>query len=654
MIRTKLITTLLFTFFVLLSVNAQKGQAFLTIEDEVVSLDEFERIYKKNNQDMNILDKKTIEEYIQLFIDFKLKVHEAKVLGLDKEPEIIKEYEKYKGQLDKKYLTDPEITESLVEEAYERMKYEVNASHILVRADFNASPKDTAYAYNKIKKIRDRIINGEDFESVARSSSDDPSVKSNGGNLGYFTAFRMVYPFETAAYTTEVGKVSEPFRSRFGYHLLKVNDKRLSIGEIKVAHIMLRFPQVKTEDIEKELSEKANDIYHQLMNGESFTQMAAEYSEDPGTAKKGGELPWFGASASGQLPQEFIEQAFNLREDGMISRPFMTAYGFHIIKRIEKRQIDSYETMKESISKKVASDARTQVGMERFVEKLKADYNFTLYPERIDDFYLVVDSTILRGDWDVAKASDLNETLFSIADQNISQGDFAKYLAGFKVTVKTAPLDAIVYNAYQNFEGEKILEYEITQLPVKFPELKYLYKEYHDGILLFEVSDRMVWSRASKDTVNLKAYYEAHKGEYLWGSRAEIILLESDDENIINEAMALVEKKSVRKISEKYLNQQLSKDFEGKFKLETVKSAIGENKLFKELEWSKESYKKIIDDKFYLAIIKDITDNEIRTFSESKGLVISDYQKYLEDKWIDELRMKYKVVLNKDMISKIK
>jgi len=653
--KRMLITALVMFGFLSINLVAQNDQTLIRIENEEISLQEFEKIYKKNNQNASILDKKSLEEYLDLFINFKLKVHHAKELKLDKEETFVKEYNKYKNQLDKKYLVDPEITEGLVKEAYERLKQEVNVSHILIRCDANALPKDTVHAYKKAIRIRDRVMQGENFESVARSTSDDPSAKSNGGNMGYFSAFRMVYPFESGAYETPVGTVSMPVRSNFGYHLIKVNDKRPSKGEVQVAHIMLRFPKDKTSEIQNEVGEKANLIYHRIMNGESFEKLAAEFSEDKGTSKKGGVLPWFGMSAKGQLPVEFIEHAFNLKGNGMLSVPFTTMFGYHIIKRIDRRHIGSFEEMKPTLEKKVASDQRAQIGKARYIEKLKNEYNFTLYKDKLEDFYIIADSGLYNQTWDIAKANKYSKKLFSIGEKEVGQKEFAQQLAKYKHRGKKIPFEIIINNVFKNYVDQIALDYEKENLTNKFPDLKYLHQEYYDGILLFEISDRLVWTKAAKDSVNLERYYKDNKKKYKWGERAEIILVSSENEKAIELAEQLVDKKGAKRISEKYLRENLDEEFNGKYDFIFKKYPKGEDQLIKNVDWTENSFKRFTNDKKnYIAIVKRISVNETRTFEESKGLVISDYQKQLENNWIAELRSKYKIEVNKELLNQIK
>jgi len=367
-----------FFLFFLLIVFIQSPQSqnnneiLLTIHDRKITKAEFERIYRKNNRNSSIIDKKSLEEYLDLFINFKLKVIEAKELGLDITASFIKEFEGYRKQLAKPYLIDNKTNEELISEAYKRIKQEVRASHILIRVDINATPEDTLFAYNKTLNIRERLLEGEPFEIVAKRTSDDPSVKNNGGDLGYFTAFQMPYSFETAAYNTNVSELSMPVTTRFGYHIIKVTDKRVAQGQIKVAHILLTVSQGAKQEEKEKARKKIVDIYEQLKNDEDFGELAKKYSEDPGTAKNGGELPWFGVGRI--MVREFENAAFALKKNGDISGPVRTSVGWHIIKRIDKKEIESFDEMKTQLENKISKDERALISKMSFIQKLKREY----------------------------------------------------------------------------------------------------------------------------------------------------------------------------------------------------------------------------------------------------------------------------------------
>ncbi len=329
---------------------------------------EFERVYSKNNKD-SVPDDKAVREYLDLYVNFKLKVKEAYSLQLDTLESFRTELAGYRKQLAQPYLVDKKVTDDLVNEAYDRMQYEVNASHILINCPPEASPEDTLEAYRKAMDIRARLLSGAGFDSLAVKYSDDPSAINSLGNLGYFSVFQMIYPFETGAYQTPVGQLSMPVRSRFGYHIIKVNDKRTNRGEVKIAHIMIRIQTNNTPEEIADLRRKADDIYQRLQKGADFAEMAKQYSDDFPTRNNGGELNWF--SGTSNYPMEFKEAAFALKEKGEIAGPVETGYGFHIIRLVDKRPVGTREQLNESLKQRVSRDTRSELNRTAVIERIK-------------------------------------------------------------------------------------------------------------------------------------------------------------------------------------------------------------------------------------------------------------------------------------------
>ena len=331
-------------------------KTLITIGGKEISAQEFINTYEKNNVKTDVLDKKNVEEYLDLYIDFKLKVTEAEDLKMDTMPSFVKELKNYRDQLAKPYFSNDDITEELVKEAYERMQYDVNAAHILIKCDAKALPADTLAAYNKAMSIRERILKGEDFSVVAVEMSDDPSARDmeeipgvrraytgNRGELGYFTAFDMVYPFETGVYTTEVGEVSMPVRSDFGYHIIKVNSKTPALGLVRAAHIFLAADPNDPTKTDSLLKSKAYNIYNEIADDNSnWSELVVRYSEDNGTRSNNGVLSTFRVN---QIVPEFITAVKNLKQNE-ISEPIKTSFGYHIIRLVGTTPPSDFETEK--------------------------------------------------------------------------------------------------------------------------------------------------------------------------------------------------------------------------------------------------------------------------------------------------------------------
>jgi peptidyl-prolyl cis-trans isomerase SurA len=623
----------------------------MTIHDREITVDEFERIYHKNNSSTS-LEPQTVQEYLDLFINFKLKVIEAEELGLDTTESFIKEFEGYKKQLAKPYLSDEKEVDALVREAFERAQTEINASHILIRASAEAAPEDTLRAYHKAMEIRNRILAGEDFETVAKATSDDPSAKTNGGNLGWFTVFRMVYPFESGAYNTPKGKVSKPVRTRFGYHLIKVNDTRPARGQVRVAHIMIMTPKGTSEEQKEEARRRIYNLYDSIQAGVDFASLARRYSEDRGSASSGGELPWFG---TGRMVAPFEEASFALAYVGDISEPVQTSFGWHIIKLLEKKKYDDFEDTEADLRANVTKSDRNAYSKKAMVRRIKRNNDFKEYRDNLYPFYTVVDTSIFYRNWDVSRAAGLNEVLFTIGDRSVTQSDFADYLAANQ-DAHRRNIEVLVDNQYDRFVEAQVLQYEEDQLPGKYPEFRHLVQEYHDGILLFDLTDQMVWSRAVEDSAGLQAYYEDHQPDYMWERRLEATLVSCRDSAVAAFARDQLGKKKRKRPSFEELQSMAYEAFQDSTCLtyEVRKYEQGDDPLADRMDWNKPMSDNMEEDGRLIFLVKQgILKPEPKELDECRGLVTADYQNYLEANWIEELRAKYAVQVNRELLSGI-
>lgn len=631
-------------------------EILLTIDKEKITKDEFVRIYQKNNS-RTAIDNKSVDEYLDLFINFKLKVIEAQNKGMDTAQAFVRELSGYRKQLVKPYLVDSAVDEQLMKEAFERMQFDIRASHILIAVSKDATPKDTLDAYNKILKIRERILKGEKFETLAIENSEDPSAKTNSGDLGYFTVFQMVYPFESAAYSTEVGNLTMPVRTRFGYHLIKITDKRKAQGQVKVAHIMIAVPKDADELKQKEAESKIKDIYSKIQAGGNFEELAKENSDDKGSAKNGGELPWFG---TGRMVPEFESVSFSLKNNGDISEPLKTSFGWHIIKRVDKKEMETYEEKRNEIKNKISKDARADKSKNAVIEKLKKEYNFKTDLKKLADFYKVVDTSVFSGNWDIQKAAKLTGELASFADVKIKQQDFAQYIV--KEKRKRAPVEIQVYidELYQQYINNEIITYEENNLENKYSDFKYLIKEYHDGILLFELTDQMVWSKAVKDTTGLENFYKKDPNKYMWGKRVDGAILKYKNEEVKKSVDKLMLKKAKKPFTLSEILAELNKtDSTNLIIIEEKKFSEGDNDMIDKLFFKGSAFGE--DKNYYTEEINNLIfvviqrmEPQAKTLAESKGLVTADYQAFLEAEWLKELRNKYKIEVNKEVLNKMK
>ena len=501
-----------------------KSKTLIKMGDKTITAQEFMDVYEKNNVKSDVIDKKDVDEYLDMFVNFKLKVTEAEALKMDTLPKFVKEFEGYRKQLAKPYLSNDEETENLVEEAYDRMHWDINASHILVRCDINAVPADTLKAYKKALALRERVLKGEDFGDLAYDKSEDPSAhdtvvngrfyKGNRGNLGYFTVFDMVYPFETGAYNTPIGELSMPVRSDFGYHIIKVNSKTTACGMVTAAHIFLVVDDKDPLKTDSVVREKAFNIYNEIAkDGKNWDAIARRYSEDKGTATNGGVLTPFKVS---QIVPEFIDVVKQLNP-GEFSEPVKTSYGYHIIKLVNTKGIRSFDDEKENIKKRVEKDMRAKASDEIVMKRIMKENKFKEYVKVKDEFIATVDSSLNQGQYVMAEGVKTNKVLFKFNKQKYTVGDFAAFL---KTKTNSQPFmspAAYAYKLYDEYLKTETFAYEDAHLEEKYPEFKMLVTEYHDGILLFDLMDKEVWKKAEKDTLGLQNYYEEHMNEYMWG-----------------------------------------------------------------------------------------------------------------------------------------
>jgi len=654
---------IVFVLFITISVITLHAQqldpVLLKIGDKEVKLSEFNAIFNKNNTNEKTTQE-SVNEYLDLYIKFKLKVREAEELGYDTLPKFINELKGYRKQLAEPYLTDKEVTESLIKEAYDRMKIDVRASHILIEVNPDALPADTLIAYNKALKARKRILDGEDFAKVAQEVSSDPSAKKNGGDLGYFTAMHMVYPFETAAYTTKVGEVSMPVRTRFGYHIVKVFNTRPARGTLKVAHIMIKADNNASPEDAAAKKIKIDEIYSKLTKeGQDFAEMAKQFSDDQGSARKGGELPEFN---TGKMVESFENTAFELKKDGDISEPIKTEFGWHIIKRLSLKELASYEELYNEIKAKVARDSRSNKSKDVLLKRIKDENGFKEDIKKRNDFYqLITKEEYLKGDWKAEKAKKFNKFMFGFYAPNgdkveYTQTDFANYLETQKTKGKTeVNIIAEINQLYDKILEKTALDFKDSRLEKTNEDFRLLMLEYRDGILLFDLTDEKVWSKAVKDSIGLQKFYEENKSNYMWNQRVDATLYICSDETVAKNVQKIISKKAKKGYTNEQTLKMVNVDSQLALKIEENKYAKNDNELVDKATWQKGITTVVKGDNNVVIVeIKQVIEPEPKKISEIKGLITSDYQNYLEQEWVKELKSKYKVDVDKEVLKLVK
>ncbi|MFQ3575055.1 MAG: peptidylprolyl isomerase [Cytophagales bacterium] len=721
----------------------------LQVDDQKVSVDDFKYVYSKNNSgNEDAFTEKSLNDYMSLYQNFRLKVREAEKLGMDTTSSFKNELDGYRKQLAQPYLKEKGVTERLIKEAYDRMKQEVNASHILLNLAEDAEPKDTLAIYNKIMELRKRVLAGEKFEELAKIYSEDPSAKVNGGNLGYFTSLQMVYPFENAAFNTKVGEVSMPVRTRFGYHILKVNDKRPSQGQVRVAHIMVRY-NAEDEDDMKDAEKKALEIYEKLNKGEKWDDLCAQFSDHVQTKNTGGVLNWFG---TGNFMPEFENAAFGLKNQGDISKPVKTVYGWHIIKLLEKKELEPFEALEQTIKNKVTRDSRSDLNKVYFLQRIKKENNLIENAKSKEWATSKIDSSLAKGKWSYDENQTmLSQTLFSISGKPYTIGSFFSYVKSTQRPRGDRSTGFLMEEAYKSFLEKSLMQFEEENLENKYIDFKMLVKEYRDGILLFNLMDEKVWTKAIQDTAGLRNYFNENREKYKWDERTvstvyncanketfeklkpylkmsaypvndpkpssfefennKSALKEADksvldglfntlskDKNALaeislghvkgeNKSIINARQKSIKTyLKEKNVDstrlifidngfilkkapaivglRYYSRNKKALEKLFNVDNALnlqvtdgkfqkGENEFVDKSGRAKGEHLLNINERVILVITTDVEAPRNKNLEECKGAVISDYQNYLEQEWLKELKTKYKTEVNQETLKSL-
>ena len=640
---------LLFLFIGYFNGNAQnKKNVLLTINSNPVYSSDFTKVFNKNLDLVVEESQKNVAGYLDLFIDYKLKITEAYAQGLDKNQQYIKEFKKYEDQLAKKYIYDKRIVSKLVEEAYDRSLEEINAEHILVLSNLNDSPNDTLKAYNKIKEAHVKALKGENFTSLVIEYSEEPGAKKSKGKLGYFTAFQMVYPFENTAYNTNVGEISEITRTSFGYHIIKINDRRKKKPKINVSHIMIfSNNDKKAEDPE----ERINELYAMIMQGEPFENIAKQFSEDKNTGVKGGQLKTFGP---GDLKApKFENAAYSIKNEGEIIAPIQSAFGWHIIRLNEKFSIPSFEEQKDDIEKKVKGGARALIVTQAINNKIIKKYGFKEGESYISYFNNYVNDSILSRKWTYSSIPlTENQILFTIGDHDVTYTDYAEYLRDNQKTIKKyANKESLLIDMYVRFKNETLKNYFKERLEVENTEYATIINDYRNGLLVYDVMNKNIWQIAKTDSTGLKNYYEKTKNNYNWKKRLDVDIYSSSDEITTKQVQTLL----MRGEESATIKKQINSD--GKINIITISDVfeIDQSELPEGLIPEKGVSDIKLNDGFYVVVnIKEVIEPTLKEFDEVRGTVISDFQTEIEKKWMQSLRDKYEVKINNKSLKKLK
>jgi peptidyl-prolyl cis-trans isomerase SurA len=624
------------------------SKILMTVEGNKIQAGEFIRMYNKSTEPGKPLD---IDSYLQQFKVFKLKVADALSEGYDTTLSFRNEFSGYRNQLAGNYLTDAQTKEKLLQKAYQRSLTEINAWHILVALPQNASPDDTLKAWQKASGIRERILKGENFENVARGTSDDKSVMTNGGNLGYFSVFQMIMPFEDAAYSLKKGAVSMPVRTPYGYHIIRVTDKRPTKGKIKVAHIMKAVSPGADEKISLQAENEINSIYKMLLEGASFSELAKKYSDHKESAIKGGELDWFG---TGEIISDFSEAAFAITDTGKYSKPVHTLYGWHIIKLLDKKTPGTFEESRSFLESKINQSYLNSISKKSFVEKLKREYHFLINQEAYKWFVTNTDTLVIQGLKGYDRSSIPSDNLYTFSNHHLTTGEFADYVEKNGRMVVTRDSSVFISRLIDLRSAEHIINYENSILEKKYPEFRYLMNEFHDGMLLFEISDKKVWNKITNDTIGLRNYYEEHKNNWLSrrGIETKIYTLRSaDGQNSLSEAFG---KYAGKPDQDERLLKKFNRKNDTVLVIKEKTWYKGDKPDIDKIEWTAGAHFFLSDNLPSMVLITKVLEPVPLKFTEVQGEVMTGYQEFLENEWIGQLNKKYNVKIDNLVLDEVK
>ncbi len=620
----------------------------MTVAGRGVEAGEFIRMYNKS---LDPAYKTDLKNYLEQFIAFKLKVADAIDRGYDTTTAFREELAGYRNQLAQSYLTDPEIKEKLLRKAYERSLTEVNASHILVNCLPDAMPEDTLKAYNKAMDIRERIAMGESFEQVAKATSDDKSVLINNGHLGYFTVFQMITPFEDAAYTLKPGILSMPVRTPYGYHIIKVSDHQPAKGKVRVAHIMKAAPPGSDEQTIRKAETEINGIYEKLRRGEPFSKLASELSDHKESATNGGEMSWFGA---GEIISDFSEAAFSIKDTGDYTKPVRSAYGFHIIKLLEKKAPGSWEESKSFLESRLNQSNMVSLGKKSFIGRLKKEYNYRVNPAVRSWFVNNTDTLIISGTSKYNRRNIPSGNIYTFANQYLSGSDFASFLEKRgNMTITNNP-NYYIDSSIESIASEEILNYENSVLEKKYPDFRYLMNEFHDGILLFEISSEKVWNKVQDDSAGLQEFYDAHKSDFMSERKIEATIYSLREPGGAKRLEKAYRKYSRRPGTDEKLLARFNSKGDTLLTIKEGRWAAGDDPQIDKLDWipglqsfTKDGFPSLIN-------ITRINEPEPRPLAEVQAEIISGYQDWLTEEWMRQLKGKYTVKIENEVFDEVK
>jgi len=632
---------LIYSFFICCFPVSGFSQTLFTYGDQPVSKEDFLKAYRKNNTTGKPTSK-SYREYLELYIRYKLKVKAAYDLRLDTLPNQVVELQNFRNQIVDQYMNDQTSLNKLVNEAFLRSQKDIHLAYIFVSVPKNGNPADSVNAYQKIMEAYAELKLGKNFGTIAAEYSEDPFAKNTQGDIGYITVFTLPYELETLAYNTPSGKFSKPFHGKGGYFIFKNLGERKALGKIKVSQILMIFPHNATDAIKADVKKRADSIYHALLNGSDFAELAKKFSGDNLSYQNGGILGEFGI---GKFEPAFENAAFALSKDGEISQPVLTSFGYHIIKRIYRKPIPVTRDKKtmDAVKQQVMSDSRIESSRQEMLQHILKVIQFKAAPIDLNHLFVYTDSSLLNKHLPVFSDVDNKTVLFSFAKKNILVKDWVDYRKGMRnfsqaVNAKSNSELLDLYKQTVSFD------YYRNHLEDYNKDFAYQLNEFRDGNLLFEIMQRKVWDKASTDSVGLKNYYESHKNNYWWQPSANAIIFTCSDEHTAHLISSQLPANPLRWRRLVDSTNGLAQADSGRFEFSQLPPP--ESNHWQEGQFTSLAKNQADNAVTTAYIIHVFNDKMPRGFTEARGLVINDYQTYIEDEWISELKKKYPVKVN--------
>ena len=642
----------LFVMAIFLSSASGKAQTLFTYGGNAVSKQTFLKAYKKNNTEKSPTQK-AYRNYLELYVRFKLKVQAAYDMKIDTMASQKTELQNFRNQVADGYINDNESTNNLVSEAFARSQKDIHLAHIYVAFPKNATEADTLRTLEKATEAYNELIKGKTFGAVAEKYSDDPSAKQNHGDIGYITVFTLPYELENLAYTTPAGKFSKVYRSKSGFHIFKNLGDRKALGKMTAAQILLAFPPNASDSVKNMVKQKADSIYNLAKHGANFGELAKKFSDDNLTFQTNGEVAPFGV---GRFDRPFEDAAFSLKNDGDISTPVLTGFGYHIIKRLGRTPVPtaaSKETM-DLMRQHVLADPRVNVSKRILLQRILSQSDFKRASVDENELWIVTDSGLRNKPINPSGAINNKTVLFSFAKKDILVSDWITYLRSLRNTLPgtNGSSNKTYKELYDQFLQAAGFEYYRNHLEDYNKDFAYQLNEFKEGNMLFEIMQREVWSKASADSVGLKAFFESNKSKYWWDASADAIVFTSASVA----AASSVKQKLQPAISgwRKLMDGSngASQADSGRFLLTQL--PIPEQNKYSEGNFTSFTNNPPDNTVTFAYIVRVYNERSPRNFTEARGLVTNDYQLYLEDQWIVQLKRKYPVIINEEVFKSLK